>query len=163
MEFIPYYCKCRVLILGCGNVLFGDDGFGPAVVKYLQENYKLPEEVVVIDAGTSIREFLFIISLSEIKPQKIIVIDAVDIKEVPGKILEIDISNSSQVMVNDFSMHQFPTSGLLKELKEVCKIEVKVIAAQVENIPREINPGISKTLERVIPQIGNIIVEEINA
>lgn len=163
MEFIPYYCKCKVLILGCGNVLFGDDGFGPAVVKYLQGSYKLPEEVVVIDAGTSIREFLFIISLSEIKPQKIIIIDAVDIKEVPGKILEIDISNSPKVLVNNFSLHQFPTSGLLKELKEVCKIEVKVIAVQVENIPKEINPGISTTLEEVIPQVCEVILEEINA
>jgi coenzyme F420 hydrogenase subunit delta len=43
------------LVFGWGNILFGDDGFGPAVVKYLQDNYPLPEEVLALDAGTSYR------------------------------------------------------------------------------------------------------------
>ena len=41
-----------VRILGLGNVLMGDDAFGPWVVEYLQANYELPEEVTVIDVGT---------------------------------------------------------------------------------------------------------------
>ena len=47
----------RVLIFGCGNVLFGDDGFGPQVVEYLTQHYKLPSDVYALDVGTSIRIF----------------------------------------------------------------------------------------------------------
>ena len=28
--------KKPILILGCGNILFGDDGFGPAVIEHLE-------------------------------------------------------------------------------------------------------------------------------
>ena len=26
------------LIVGCGNTLYGDDGFGPEVIRYIKEN-----------------------------------------------------------------------------------------------------------------------------
>ena len=31
------------VIFGCGNLIMGDDGFGPAVIEELKENYQLPE------------------------------------------------------------------------------------------------------------------------
>jgi hydrogenase maturation protease len=40
----------RLLVAGIGNVLFGDDGFGPAVVAELAER-PLPAGVRVMDAG----------------------------------------------------------------------------------------------------------------
>ena len=33
-QVVVDYCKARVVILGCGNILFGDDGFGPEAVEY---------------------------------------------------------------------------------------------------------------------------------
>jgi len=53
------YCVKPVLILGCGNILFGDDGFGPKVVEYLEQNYPIPENAEVINAGCSVRNILF--------------------------------------------------------------------------------------------------------
>ncbi|HEX2343065.1 MAG TPA: hydrogenase maturation protease [Vicinamibacterales bacterium] len=41
-----------VRIIGIGNVLMGDDGFGPYVVKTLEALYEFPADVSVIDAGT---------------------------------------------------------------------------------------------------------------
>ena len=43
------------LVLGCGNPLIGDDGFGPAVIQQLEEAYAIPESVACIDVGTSVR------------------------------------------------------------------------------------------------------------
>ena len=37
----------NILIFGCGNILFGDDGFGAAVVKHLQENYAMTEVTTI--------------------------------------------------------------------------------------------------------------------
>ena len=55
-----------VVVFGCGNILYGDDGFGPAVIKHLQENYPLPADVLVLDVGTSIRDILFDLVLSDL-------------------------------------------------------------------------------------------------
>ena len=68
----------RLLIFGCGSILWGDDGFGPAVVQRLNDKYNLPDDVLVLDVGTSIRDILFDLALSEVKPQKLIIVDAVE-------------------------------------------------------------------------------------
>jgi hydrogenase maturation protease len=39
-------------VLGLGNVLMGDDGFGPAVVRAFDEHYEVGPDVEVVDLGT---------------------------------------------------------------------------------------------------------------
>jgi hydrogenase maturation protease len=41
-----------IRVLGIGNVLMSDDGFGPFVVRVLEAMYKCPSGVEFIDAGT---------------------------------------------------------------------------------------------------------------
>jgi len=157
---LPDYCSARVLVLGCGNILFGDDGFGPEAIRYLKENFKIPPWMCVIDAGLSAREILFTVTLSSIRPQKIIIVDAVDAGKKPGEVFELDISEIPLKKIDDFSMHQLPTSNLLRELKDFCGVDVKIIAIQVENIPDSVSPGISEKLIRSIPDVCKIILEE---
>ena len=42
----------RTAIYGIGNILMGDDGVGPAVVRHLSSNYSLGAGVVLEDLGT---------------------------------------------------------------------------------------------------------------
>jgi len=42
----------RVAIFGIGNVLLGDDGVGPFVARFLENNYDFPDDVIVEDLGT---------------------------------------------------------------------------------------------------------------
>ncbi len=39
-------------VLGLGNVLMGDDGFGPAVVRAFENAYAVGPDVLVVDVGT---------------------------------------------------------------------------------------------------------------
>lgn len=143
----------KALVLGCGNILFGDDGFGPRIAEELLKNYNLPENVGVINAGTSVRTILFDIILSEKKPEKIIIIDAIDAGKSAGEIFELPIDDIPKKKIDDFSMHQLPTSNLLKELKDFCKVDVVIIAGQVENIPTEVSDVISEKLIDAIPEV----------
>ncbi|NCC77733.1 MAG: hydrogenase maturation protease, partial [Clostridia bacterium] len=66
----------KVVFLGCGNILLGDDGFGPAVIERLQRA-ALPETVEAIDVGTSIREHLLDYLLDpRLRPRRLVVVDA---------------------------------------------------------------------------------------
>ena len=40
-------------ILGIGNLLISDEGFGVHVVEFLEEHYSFPESVTVLDGGTA--------------------------------------------------------------------------------------------------------------
>ncbi len=42
----------RIVVLGIGNVLMGDDAVGPHAVKLLEAGWEFPPEVAVVEAGT---------------------------------------------------------------------------------------------------------------
>jgi coenzyme F420 hydrogenase subunit delta len=153
-----------VLVCGCGNVLFGDDGFGPAVVEYLQANYDLPPEVLVQDVGTSIREILFDLALADAKPRLLIIVDAVDHPgRTPGEVFEISAADLPTQKVADFSLHQFPTVNLLQELQEGTALQVHIVVAQVSHIPEAVQPGLSEAVARAVPVAARHIAGLINA
>lgn len=161
-EYLPDWYKKSTLILGCGNVLFGDDGFGPTVAASLQNNYVLPDDIHVMDVGTGARKILFNIALGETKVKQVIIVDAVDFEHhgrVPGEIFEIPIEDLPRVKIDDFSMHQMPSSNLLRELRDYCKIKVTILVCQVKRIPEQVAPGLSKPVQKAIPKMCNHIMK----
>jgi coenzyme F420 hydrogenase subunit delta len=133
-----------VVIFGCGNVLLGDDGFGPAVIEALQP-LNLPEAVRLIDAGTGIREYLLdYLMLPSLRPELLIIVDAgYQQTGAPGEVLECKPTAIAAQKIHDFSLHQFPTVNLLRELQEETGIEVVLLIAQTAVIPDHIAPGLS--------------------
>jgi hydrogenase maturation protease len=71
-----------IRVLGLGNVLMGDDAFGPFVIEALQAKYDVPESVSLIDVGTpglDLTPFL-------IGADAVIVIDSVRADGEPGEL-----------------------------------------------------------------------------
>ena len=160
MEQLPVYCRKEILITGCGNKLFGDDGFGPEVVEYLTNHYSIPESICLLDVGTGIRKILFTISLSEFRPKIILVIDAVDKGRKPGEIFDISVDEIPIEKIDDFSIHQVPSSNLLKELQDLCSVKVRVMACQVKTIPETVQSGLSEPVKKAVPLMAQRIAEE---
>jgi len=160
MEQLPIYCRKKILIAGCGNKLFGDDGFGPEVVEYLTNHYSIPENICLLDVGTGIRKILFTISLSEARPEVIVIIDAVDKGRKPGEIFDISLNEVPKEKIDDFSIHQVPSSNLLKELQDLCAVKVKVMVCQVKKIPEAMQAGLSEPLRKAVPLMAQRIAEE---
>jgi len=155
----PEYCRCETLVLGCGNDLFGDDGFGPAVVQRLRRRGDLPESVLAIDVGTSAREVLFNVVLSPVKPRSILVVDAVDLGRKAGEVWVIEAGDLPAVKCDDFSMHQLPTSNLLRELSELGGVNVACVVGQVDGLPAEVRPGLSAPLEGAVERAVEMILQ----
>lgn len=148
-----------IVVFGCGNILFGDDGFGPCVAEYLQNCIELPENVSVINAGTSVRDILFNIILSPQRPKKIIVIDAVDTKREPGEVFSLNVDEFPLNKIDDFTLHEMPTTNMLKELKEFCNVDVIIIAVQIEHIPDAVSPGLSDALMKSVAVAANEVLK----
>jgi coenzyme F420 hydrogenase subunit delta len=155
----PDYCRCETLVLGCGNELFGDDGFGCVVARLLSRSTELPEWVLAMDVGTSARKVLFDVVLSEVRPRRVVVVDAVDMGREPGEVWNIAAEELPEVKCDDFSMHQLPTSNLLRELHGLAGIEVSCVVAQVAGIPREVAPGLSAPMRKAVERAARIIIQ----
>ena len=153
------YWNADILVLGCGNVLFGDDGFGPAVADYLHDRGDLPPGTSVINAGLSVRDVLFTIALGERRPRVIILVDAVDASRRPGEVFERDVREIVACKVRDSSMHLHPTSHLLRELHDTCGVAVRIVSVQVHHIPDEVAPGLSDVVRCAVPTAGEKILD----
>jgi coenzyme F420 hydrogenase subunit delta len=142
----------RCLVFGCGNPLLGDDGFGPQVIERLTVHHELPSWVGALDVGTAIRDILFDLLLVPQKPERLIVVDAMDhTGRRAGEILEIEVDAISPAKIVDFSLHQFPTTNMLKELRESTPMEVRVLVVQIAQIPETVRPGLSAPVQAAVP------------
>ena len=158
---LPGYYTKKNIIFGCGNILLGDDGFGPKVIEHFLANYEVPDDTYLQDVGTSIRNILFDLIIAEKRPENVVVVDAVDKERTPGEIFEIDVEGVPENKINDFSVHQIPTINMLKEIRDECGINVVILVCQVEHIPEEIQPGLTKTMESAIPGMCERLKEKI--
>ncbi|MBI5208575.1 MAG: hydrogenase maturation protease [Elusimicrobia bacterium] len=147
----------EVLVIGCGNVMIGDDGLGPTFIKHLQDRGGVPGHVGLLDAGTGVRSLLFGMVLSDPKPRRIVVVDAVDVGRPPGEVFEIELDAVPPQKSDDFSLHQLPTSNMLKELRDQCGVEVRVIAVQVSFLPQELQAGLSAPVEGSLERVRELV------
>ena len=145
-------------MLGCGNELFGDDGFGPAVARRLQQMPDVPRGICALDVGTAVREVLFDVLLEPARPQRVVVVDAVDLGREPGEVWSIEASELPEVKLDDFSMHQIPTSNLLSELSKLAGVEVTCVVGQVSAFPREVQPGLSAPIQAAAERAAEIVL-----
>lgn len=73
------------VVLGCGNILFGDDAFGSLVVDALGSRPQLGETVAVIDAGTGGPRLVNLLNGKD-NPPKLIILDTAMQGKEPGTI-----------------------------------------------------------------------------
>lgn len=143
------------LIVGCGNILYGDDGFGPEVIKYMKDNdITLPGDSVLIDGGTSAPHYIF--TLPEDKWKNIIIIDIASMNKKAGSIevLELeDIIEEERYM----DVHGISATYPLHEIKD--DVNIRIVACQPENVPQEMEIGISDTLKKHIPQVVDMTIK----
>ena len=72
----------EIVIVGCGNPLFGDDGFGPAVIEEMKK-LTLPDNVTIQDGGAGAPHFIFNFLNPDVT-KKLIVVDIADFNAKAG-------------------------------------------------------------------------------
>lgn len=149
----------EILVIGCGNILFKDDGFGPAVAEalneYSEEN-KLPDNVLVQDAGTGGPYYIF--SLPNDLWEKLIIVDVVEFGAEPGTLRKFDVSELPEGAYEN--VHSWPVNQPLHDLSEKC--EILVIGCQPERISApDVELGLTKNVKDAIPKAIEMIIKEI--
>jgi hydrogenase maturation protease len=70
----------RILVLGIGNILWADEGFGVRTVEEFHRRYVVPDNVTLLDGGT---QGLYLVNFVE-EADYLIVFDAIDYGLEPG-------------------------------------------------------------------------------
>jgi len=149
----------RVLILGLGNLLLGDEGIGVRVAEELK-GLELPNGVAVVEGGTG---GLGLIGLME-EYQKVIIVDAADMGHPPGRVVRFTpLEAQLKTVETPLSLHQIGLGEVLALAKalEVAPAEWVIIGIQPRRV--EMGAGLSSEVEGAIPQIIRIILDELDA
>lgn len=161
----------RTVVLGCGNILFGDDAAGPLLIELLGQDPDLPRDVALVDAGTGVRNLLFdlivVPGLAEPQtagsspphgPTTLILVDAATQDGVPaGEIREIDPAQLSPRKISDMSLHLFPTVNLLQDLQRSTGIRVRIVTIQTGRVPDTMDQGLSPEVRDALPRAAALV------
>ena len=96
-------CAYETLILGIGNILWADEGYGIRAVETLNERYELPEGTRLMDGGT---QGIFLLPWVRSATQ-LLIFDAVDFGLEPGTLRLVRDADVPRFMgAKKVSMHQ---------------------------------------------------------
>ena len=126
-----------IVILGIGNSLKGDDGVGPYIVSSLKSPRKTSfrdRQVArlntqLIDAGTVPENYIQ--KIIDAKPDRIIIIDAVDFGGKPGEVKWFKEFNSANISI---STHNMPPELFIDIITQQTGAEVNIIAIQPKEL-----------------------------
>lgn len=148
----------KVKVLGCGNVLVGDDGIGIRVIEKLRA-MELPPDVEVIDAGVG---GLAILNWIE-DADRVIIIDAVQTgNEPPGTVYrftdkELPPSNMFMLSLHDLNLVDTLNVGrLVQKMPE----EIVIIGVEVRRVA-EFTKELTPEVEAAMPEVIDLVLKEI--
>jgi len=150
----------EIVIVGCGNPLFGDDGFGPAVIEEM-EKLTLPDNVTIQDGGAGAPHFIFNFLNPEVT-KKLIVVDIADFDAKPGSISKIPPEKELKPGAY-IDPHSWDGVDQLCRIRE--KIPTTVILCQPAKAIRkgdaDVEMGLSEEVKNAIPKAIQVILETI--
>ncbi|MCK5333673.1 MAG: hydrogenase maturation peptidase HycI [Candidatus Aenigmarchaeota archaeon] len=140
----------KTVVCGVGNRLRGDDAFGPLVIDAFESRNK---NVLFLDCGSAPENFIG--KVMHAAPEKIIIVDAFDMKQKPGTICRIDLD---KIQNTSYSTHNAPLSMFVKAFKDSCA-EVIIIGFQPETIEfgKEVSSETRIAVEKTKAMIENLI------
>ena len=151
--------RADVTILGVGNVILRDEGFGVRVAEYLDAHYEFPENVQIVDGGTLGIELTQYITGTN----RLLVIDSINGGAEPGTLFRFHNDAVMDHFQEKVSAHEVGIQDVLALLTVTGhKIpEVIVIGAQ----PYDLEAGVelSDGMQKLLPQVAAQALDELKA
>ncbi len=139
----------RTLILGIGNILWADEGFGVRVAQALQETYQFPSFVNVLDGGTQGLALMPLVQETDV----LIILDAVDFQLEPGTLVKLhDAEVPAYLGAKKMSLHQISFQEVLAlcQLLGNCPERLFLVGVQPQ-VLEDYGGSLSAVVKRQIP------------
>ena len=141
-----------MIVVGIGNPLRGDDGFGPALIERLQGKVSM----VCIDAGNAPENYLGRIVKEE--PDTILLVDVAHLDLEPG---QYRILQPDDILKCGLTTHDMSSRMLIEYLNNQTQADIFMLAVQPQNI--SLGEAMSERLNRTLDEIEMLIQEGIHA
>ncbi|MCX7760398.1 MAG: HyaD/HybD family hydrogenase maturation endopeptidase [Hydrogenothermaceae bacterium] len=147
----------KIVVLGVGNVLFKDEGFGVFVVKYLEKNYRFKPVINLVDGGTG--GFKLIEYFQDY--DYVILVDTISVKDKAGTVYRVE----GEKLAGISSYHQTAHEVEILQIIDLAALSGKSAKTIVIGIvPEDINSsqiGLTEQLEKSFPFAVNQVINEL--
>ncbi len=147
----------HVVVIGCGNLLRGDDAVGPITIRHLW-TLGVPDQVTLVDGGTAGMDVAFKMRGARL----VILIDGATTEAVPGTVYEIPGSEIEQLPpLEGMHSHQFRWDHALAFghwlLGDDYPADVKVFLIEIE----QTTPGadLTERVDAAMRQVAGLVRE----
>ena len=143
------------VVLGIGNIILSDEGFGVRVVEYLEKNFRFPENVSLIDGGTLGVELTHFVAGT----QRLLIIDSIDGGAEGGKIFHLRGDDIKKHFAQKISAHEVGIQDVLTmlELSNKKIPHVELIGAQPFNL--EASTELTPQMSKLVPTFADKAIE----
>lgn len=138
--------KGKVVFVGIGNTLRGDDAFGPELVQQLQGKIR----AVCIDAGSAPESYAG--KIAKENPDTIILVDAVHLGKAPG---ELELLQKSDILKAGFTTHDMSPSLFIEYLESQTHAQIYLLGVQPQTLSlgTEMSKPVKQALETVMSHV----------
>lgn len=147
--------KGKVIIIGVGNVLKQDDGFGPAFAARLQG--LLHEEatgIMCIDAGSAPENYIG--KIAKENPDTVLIVDAADLGKEPG---EYEIVKKEDIVKSGFSTHDLSPAAFMEFLARETGADIYLLGVQPEKV--DFGEGLTARLTKRFDELAALVIRAI--
>ena len=148
----------RIIVLGVGNILFSDEGFGIRVVEKLQEVYEFPKNVSLVDGGVLGLNLLGVISEAD----HLLVIDAVRNNDRPGSLYRLEGEAIPNRVRAKNSLHQVDFLEALAMCQALDKVPETVILGVEPEDMETLSIKLTQTTQKKVDSMIAMILEELD-
>ncbi len=149
-EDLSAILRGKVVFVGIGNPLRGDDGFGPALIQALDGQIN----AVCIDAGTAPESYAG--KVIKQNPDTVVFVDAADLALAPGA---CEILGKSDILKTGFTTHDLSPALLIEFLESQITSGIYLLGVQpkVTAFGSEMSPEVSQTLQELARMIKEVL------
>jgi len=148
-----------ILVLGIGNLLWADEGFGVRCAEALAAEYELPQRARGLDGGT---QGLYLLPYVQ-AAKRLIVFDAIDYGLPPGTMRLVEKDEVPRFMgARKMSLHQtgFQEVITAAELSDCCPREMLLIGVQPVEL-EDYGGSLRPQVRARIPEAVGVAVERL--
>jgi hydrogenase maturation protease len=142
-----------ITVMGIGNILLQDEGFGVRVIEELQRRYRFPDEVQVLDGGTLGLDLLRFVTGTT----KLLVVDAINGGGSPGTYYRFAGAEVKAYFEEKVSLHELGIKDVLTALEILDQPVGEVVVLGVEpavlELGLELTPVIAAEVDKVIAAV----------
>ncbi len=150
----------RVVVLGVGNILMSDEGVGVHAVTALAEQYDVPDEVEIVDGGTSGMDCLDRIADADL----LLIADCMRSKDkAPGTITRLADDQINAWFNTKISPHQVGLSDVLAACSFHGMSPKRVVLLGVQPASFETAMELTPTVAAVLPDLVERLAGEVAA